>query len=179
MHIFDFPEFDLLIPNGLSGENLAKHPYFFYSVIFDGFAPGVFLALSMVDLSFNLLVMGAVPGAPADVDGFFAGVVWRSLRRAGGGDAGNDRESHEESPFIFKATDFGELIGKLGKQNFASVFRGLGRLAVGKTLDIVNRVERSVHGGQGGGDSVFTGHQGEDEVFGGGGAAARSSSSPG
>jgi hypothetical protein len=31
-----------------------------------------------------------------------------------------NREYHEESPYIFKATDFGEIIGKLGEQNFGN-----------------------------------------------------------
>ena len=42
---------------------------------------------------------------------------------------------HEESPFIFKATDFGELIGKLGEKNFANVFRELGGFWGGWGLD--------------------------------------------
>lgn len=32
-----------------------------------------------------------------------------------GGDGGDDCACHEESPFIYKATDFGEMIGKLGE----------------------------------------------------------------
>jgi hypothetical protein len=46
-----------------------------------------------------------------------------------------NREYHEESPYIFKATDFGEIIGKLGEQNFASVFRSLGRFWSESGLD--------------------------------------------
>ncbi len=64
--------------------------------------------------------MGGVPGAPANVDGLFAGVVCRGLGLVGGGDGRNDFECHEDSPFIFfKATDLRELIGKLGGDLFA------------------------------------------------------------
>jgi hypothetical protein len=64
--------------------------------------------------------VGAAPGARANVDGLFAGVVRRGSRCASGSDGGNDCECHEESAFIYKATDLGELIGKLGKENFGN-----------------------------------------------------------
>ncbi len=87
--------------------------------------------------------------------------------------AGIDLYAMKNSPFIFKATDFGELIGKLGKGNFKSVFSGLGCPSRRKALDTGNRGRWSAKRRRGGRGSILTGHQGKGEVFSGGAAAAR------
>ncbi len=62
--------------------------------------------------------------------------------------AGIDLYAMKNSPFIFKATDLRELIGKLGKENFASVFKGLGDF--GAERDLTWSGEVSGVGGVGG-----------------------------